>query len=53
MTVYYGIVGCWRLMTGIYGFIFSRGKTPDAVEHALRIAHRQLRFEIVTALPVV
>jgi hypothetical protein len=35
------------------GFIFARGKTAAAVEHALRAAHRQLRFEIATALPVV
>ncbi len=35
------------------GFIFARAATPDAVEQALRNAHRQLRFEIATALPVV
>ena len=35
------------------GFIFARAETPDAVEQALRISHRQLRFEIATALPVV
>jgi hypothetical protein len=35
------------------GFIFSRGKTPDAAEHALRNSHRHLRFEIATVLPVV
>jgi biotin carboxylase len=35
------------------GFIFARAATPDAAEQALRNAHRQLRFEIATALPVV
>jgi hypothetical protein len=35
------------------GFIFARGQTGDAVEQALRSSHRQLRFEIATALPVV
>jgi hypothetical protein len=35
------------------GFIFARAETPDTVEQALRISHRQLRFEIATALPVV
>jgi L-amino acid ligase C-terminal domain 2 len=33
------------------GFIFARGDTPDAVDHALRMAHGQLRFEVATALP--
>jgi hypothetical protein len=33
------------------GFIFARGESPEAVEHALRSAHQQLRFEIATALP--
>jgi hypothetical protein len=35
------------------GFIFARAETPDAAEQALRNAHRQLHFEIATALPVV
>jgi hypothetical protein len=35
------------------GFIFARAATPDAVEQALRNSHRQLRFEIATALHVV
>jgi len=33
------------------GFIFARGESPDAVDRALRSAHRQLHFEIATALP--
>jgi len=35
------------------GFIFARGESPDAVEDALRAAHRELHFEIAAALPVV
>jgi hypothetical protein len=35
------------------GFIFARNESPDTVDRALRSAHRQLRFEIATALPVV
>jgi biotin carboxylase len=35
------------------GFIFARAETPYAVESALRNSHRQLRFEIATALPVI
>ncbi len=35
------------------GFMFARGETPAAVEHALRSAHQQLHFEIATALPVI
>jgi biotin carboxylase len=34
------------------GFIFARAETPAAAENALRNAHRELRFEIATALPV-
>jgi biotin carboxylase len=35
------------------GFIFARAETPAAVEEWLRGSHRQLHFEIATALPVV
>ncbi|HTC90974.1 MAG TPA: ATP-grasp domain-containing protein [Bryobacteraceae bacterium] len=35
------------------GFIFARAATPAAVEESLRSSHRQLQFEIATALPVV
>jgi len=35
------------------GFIFARAETPDAIERALRSSHRQLRFEIAAALPVI
>lgn len=35
------------------GFIFARGATPEAVEAALREAHRRLRFQIDEELPVI
>jgi hypothetical protein len=35
------------------GFIFARAESGDAVDRALRSAHRQLRFEITAALPVI
>ena len=35
------------------GFIFARGKTPQAVEDALRLAHSKLSFLIAAELPVV
>lgn len=35
------------------GFLFARGDTPDAVEAALRAAHRRLAFDIRTPLPTV
>ena len=35
------------------GFIFARGSTPDFVEQTLRQAHRNLRFIIQPALPVI
>ncbi len=35
------------------GFIFARGKSPEWVERALRMAHKKLRFKLTTELPVV
>jgi biotin carboxylase len=35
------------------GFIFARSKSPEDAEHALRLAHGCLRFQISRALPVV
>lgn len=35
------------------GFIFARGASPDAVEHALREAHRRLTFVVDRDLPIV
>jgi formate-dependent phosphoribosylglycinamide formyltransferase (GAR transformylase) len=37
--------------TRYLGFIIARGKTPEAVEEALREAHRRLEFVIGAALP--
>ena len=34
------------------GFIFARGESADAVDLVLRNSHRQLHFEIATALAV-
>ncbi len=34
------------------GFIFARASSPHEVEAALRRAHRHLRFEIASILPV-
>lgn len=34
------------------GFIFARGNTPTEVEHAIRKAHKLLRFEIRREIPV-
>jgi biotin carboxylase len=34
------------------GFIFARGDTPAEVEQALRVAHKQLHFDIRRELPV-
>ena len=34
------------------GFIFARGETPQAVESALREAHRRLRFNIAPEIQV-
>lgn len=35
------------------GFLFARAATPDAVEAALRAAHRRLTFDIRTPLPTI
>jgi biotin carboxylase len=35
------------------GFLFARGKTPDAVEAALREGHRRLSFDIRAPLPTI
>ncbi len=35
------------------GFIFARGQSPDAVEAALRKAHKQLSFVIAPELPLI
>ncbi len=33
------------------GFIFAEAERPTDVEGALRLAHSELRFELLTALP--
>jgi len=35
------------------GFIFARANSPQAVEQALRVAHRKLRFTIDREIAVV
>jgi hypothetical protein len=35
------------------GFIFAAGPNPEFVENALRRAHRELRFHVVSTLPVI
>jgi biotin carboxylase len=35
------------------GFIFARGKSPEAAEQALRASHAQLHFEIAAALRII
>jgi biotin carboxylase len=45
-------IAAWPEGSAYLGFIFARGKTPEAVEAALRQAHSQLKFEIVEQLPV-
>lgn len=45
-------IAAWPEGSSYLGFIFSRGKTPEAAEATLREAHRFLRFTIVPRLPV-
>jgi biotin carboxylase len=45
-------IAAWPEGSSYLGFIFARGKAPDEVESALRVAHSQLKFEIVERLPV-
>jgi hypothetical protein len=35
------------------GFIFAAGPSAEFVEDALRRAHRELRFQVVSTLPVI
>ncbi len=43
----------WPEGSSYPGFLFARAATPEAVEQALREAHRRLRFRIQPVLPVV
>jgi biotin carboxylase len=38
---------------GYLGFIFSRGRTPEQVENALRKAHQKITFKIDPLLPMI
>jgi len=42
----------WPEGSTYLGFLFAHGKSPAEVESALRLAHSQLKFEIVERLPV-
>src|ERR1700682_171997 len=45
-------IAAWPEGSSYLGFIFARGPAPAEVESALRLAHGQLKFEIVPRLPV-
>src|SRR3984957_14641499 len=45
-------IAAWPEGATYLGFLFARGKSPAEVESALRLAHSQLKFEIVERLPV-
>ena len=45
-------IAAWPEGSSYLGFIFARGKSPLEVEQALRLAHSDLKFEIVEELPV-
>jgi biotin carboxylase len=45
-------LAAWPEGATYLGFLFARGKSPAEVEAALRLAHSQLKFEIVERLPV-
>ena len=46
------LIAAWPEGSAYLGFLFARGKSPAEVEAALRLAHSQLKFEIVERLPV-
>jgi hypothetical protein len=45
-------LAAWPEGATYLGFLFASGKSPADVEDALRLAHSQLKFEIVERLPV-
>jgi biotin carboxylase len=45
-------IAAWPEGSSYLGFIFVRGETPAEAEAALRLAHSQMKFEIVERLPV-
>ncbi len=46
------MIAAWPEGATYLGFLFAHGKSPDEAETALRLAHSQLKFEIVERLPV-
>ena len=45
-------IAAWPEGSSYLGFIFARAAEPASVEHALREAHRRLRFTLTPRLPV-
>jgi hypothetical protein len=45
-------VAAWPEGSSYLGFLFARANEPATVEHALREAHRKLRFTLTPRLPV-
>ena len=45
-------IAAWPEGSAYLGFIFARGKSPEEVEAALRLAHSRLKFELSERLPV-
>jgi biotin carboxylase len=43
----------WPEGSSYLGFIFAEAETPEEVERALRVAHKELHFAIQVSLPVV
>ena len=46
------LIAAWPEGSAYLGFIFARGASPAEVEAALRLAHNDLKFEIIERLPV-
>ena len=45
-------IAAWPEGSSYLGFLFSRGNSPEEVEHAIREAHKKLHFRITPRLPV-
>jgi biotin carboxylase len=45
-------IAAWPEGSTYLGFLFARGKSPEEVEAALRLAHNHLKFELIERLPV-
>jgi hypothetical protein len=45
-------IAAWPEGSSYLGFLFARAADPSKVEHALREAHRKLRFTLTPRLPV-